>query len=94
MRWFTPGHVLRMATGSIGELLSLPVPRRPWAGPAGAIEPGALADLRLVDGDRLADIERLEDPARRRRPWDGCGAAGFRAGHPFKLRIDQSATMV
>lgn len=29
------------------------------------IEPGALADLLLVDGDPVADIELLEDPERR-----------------------------
>ena len=65
VRWFPPGEVLRMATGTNGELLALSGPRNPYPGPIGVIEPGALADLLLVDGDPVADIKLLEDPERR-----------------------------
>jgi imidazolonepropionase-like amidohydrolase len=65
VRWFPPGEVLRMATGTNGELLALSGPRNPYPGPIGVIEPGALADLLLVDGDPLVDIKLLEDPERR-----------------------------
>ena len=34
-------------------------------GRVGVIEPGALADLILVDGDPASDITLIEDPARR-----------------------------
>jgi imidazolonepropionase-like amidohydrolase len=62
-RWYTPGEVLRMATGQNGELLALSGERSPY-GRVGVIEAGAMADLVLVDGDPLADIRLLEEPAR------------------------------
>jgi imidazolonepropionase-like amidohydrolase len=65
VRWFPPEQVLRMATGTNVELLALSGPRTPYAGRVGVIEPGALADLLLVDGDPVADIELLADPERR-----------------------------
>lgn len=65
VRWFPPGEVLRMATGTNGELLALSGPRSPYPGPVGVIEAGALADLLLVDGDPVANIKLLEDPERR-----------------------------
>lgn len=65
VRWFPPVQVLRMATGTNGELLALSGPRNPCPGPVGVIEPAALADLLLVDGDPVADIKLLEDPQRR-----------------------------
>lgn len=64
-RWYTPGEVLRIATGRNGELLALSGPRAAYAGPIGVIEPGALADLILVDGDPVADLSLIEDPERR-----------------------------
>jgi imidazolonepropionase-like amidohydrolase len=64
VRWYTPGEVLRMATGQNGELLALSGKRSPY-GRVGVIEPDAMADLILVDGDPVADIKLIEDPARR-----------------------------
>jgi len=63
VRWFTPAEVLKMATHDNAELLALSGPRNPYPGRLGVVEQGALADLLLVDGDVLADISLLEDPA-------------------------------
>ncbi|MCW5899037.1 MAG: amidohydrolase family protein [Flavobacteriales bacterium] len=63
-RWYTPAEVLRMATSVNAELLALSGERSPYAGKLGVVENGALADLLLVDGDPLADISILSDPAK------------------------------
>ncbi len=44
------------------QLLELSGPRNPYPGKLGVVEEGALADLLLVKGDVLADIEVLDDP--------------------------------
>ena len=36
----------------------------PYAGKLGVVEEGALADLLLVDGDPLARLDLIADPAR------------------------------
>jgi len=64
VRWYTPAEVLKMATSTNGELLALSGLRSPYPGKIGVIEEGALADLLLVDGDPLADIKLLADPAK------------------------------
>jgi imidazolonepropionase-like amidohydrolase len=61
-RWYTPAEILRMATSGNAELLGLSGPRNPYAGKLGVVEPGALADLLLVDGNPLDDIALLGDP--------------------------------
>jgi imidazolonepropionase-like amidohydrolase len=53
-----------MATGTNGELLALSGPRTPYPGKIGVVEEGALADLLLVDGDPIADINLIADPAK------------------------------
>lgn len=63
-RWFTPAETLRMATSTNGELLALSGQRSPYQGKLGVVEQGALADLLLVDGDPLADINIVADPER------------------------------
>jgi imidazolonepropionase-like amidohydrolase len=63
VRWYTPAEVLKMATHDNAELLALTGPRNPYPGRLGVVEEGALADLLLVDGDVLADIDLLNDPA-------------------------------
>jgi imidazolonepropionase-like amidohydrolase len=63
-RWYTPADVLKMATSVNGELLALSGPRNPYPGELGAVEKGALADLVLVDGDPIADIQLIADPAK------------------------------
>ena len=63
-RWYTPAEALRMATSGNAELLALSGPRSPYPGKLGVVEEGALADLLLVDGDPLADLDLVADPAR------------------------------
>jgi imidazolonepropionase-like amidohydrolase len=63
VKWYTSAEVLKMVTAGNAELLSLSGPRNPYPGKLGVIGEGALADLLLVKGDPIADIELIEDPA-------------------------------
>jgi imidazolonepropionase-like amidohydrolase len=63
-RWYTPAEVLKLATSNNAELLALSGPRNPYPGALGVVEEGALADLLLVDGDPIADINLVADPDR------------------------------
>jgi imidazolonepropionase-like amidohydrolase len=63
-RWFTPAEILIMATSRNAELLALSGPRNPYPGPLGVIEPGAHADLLLVDGNPLHNIDLLSHPGK------------------------------
>jgi imidazolonepropionase-like amidohydrolase len=63
VRWFTPAQVLRIATADNAALLALSGPRNPYPGKLGVVEEGALADLLLVDGDPLTNIDLLATPA-------------------------------
>jgi imidazolonepropionase-like amidohydrolase len=63
VRWFTPAEVLRMATSGNAELFALSGNRSPYRGKIGVVEEAALADLLLVEGDPLADINLIADPA-------------------------------
>ena len=60
--WFSPAEVLRQATSRSGELMALSGPRNPYPGKLGVIEEGAYADLLLVDGNPLENIEVLTKP--------------------------------
>ena len=64
VRWYTPAEALEMATSVNGELLALSGPRNPYPGKLGVVEEGALADLLLVNGDPVANIKLIEDPAK------------------------------
>lgn len=61
-RWYTPFEVLKMATATNGELLALSGPRNPYPNKLGVIEEGAYADLILVDGNPLENMELVADP--------------------------------
>lgn len=61
-RWYSPGEILKMATGDNGQLLALSGPRYPYDGPLGVVQEGALADLLLVRGDPTVDITLLARP--------------------------------
>jgi imidazolonepropionase-like amidohydrolase len=63
-RWYTPAEALVMATGTNAELLALSGLRNPYPGKLGVVEAGALADLLLVDGNPLENIQLIADPAR------------------------------
>jgi imidazolonepropionase-like amidohydrolase len=64
VRWYTPAQVLKMATADNADLLRLSGPRSPYPGTLGVVQEGALADLLLVEGDPLANIRLVEDPAK------------------------------
>ncbi len=53
-----------MATGTNAELLKLSGPRDPYPGKLGVVEEGALADLLLVDGDPIANLALVAEPAK------------------------------
>lgn len=62
-RWYTPYEVLKMATSTNAELLMLCGPRNPYReGGIGSIKEGNYADMILVDGNPLKDIELVADP--------------------------------
>jgi imidazolonepropionase-like amidohydrolase len=61
-RWFTPVEVLRMATSTNGQLLAMSQPRNPYPGDLGVVKEGALADLLLVDGNPLENLDLLATP--------------------------------
>jgi imidazolonepropionase-like amidohydrolase len=61
-RWYRPVEILKMATSVNGELLAMSGPRNPYPGKLGVIEPGALADLIVVDGDPTANLKLIADP--------------------------------
>jgi imidazolonepropionase-like amidohydrolase len=61
-RWYTPAEALAMATGTNAELLALSGKRNPYPGKLGVVEEGALADLLLVDGNPLEDLNLVSDP--------------------------------
>jgi imidazolonepropionase-like amidohydrolase len=63
-KWYTPAEILRMATADNAELLQLAGLRSPYPGKLGVVQEGALADLLLVDGDPLANLDLVADPAR------------------------------
>jgi imidazolonepropionase-like amidohydrolase len=62
LRWYSPAEALVMATGTNAELLALSGKRNPYPGKLGIVEEGALADLLLVDGDPVANINLIADP--------------------------------
>ena len=64
VRWYTPGEALKMATGDNGQLLALSGLRSPYPGKLGVVEEGALADLLLVEGNPVENIDLISDPAR------------------------------
>ena len=61
-RWFDNADVLKMATHTNAQLLAMSGPRNPYALAVGVIEAGAAADMLLVDGNPLEDINLIADP--------------------------------
>jgi imidazolonepropionase-like amidohydrolase len=64
VRWYTPAEALAVATGTNAELLAMSGKRSPYPGKLGVVAQGALADLVLVDGDPLENINLIADPAK------------------------------
>lgn len=61
-RWFSNYEVLKMATADNADLLTLSGKRSPYSGKLGVIEEDALADLIIVNGNLLDNLELLNDP--------------------------------
>jgi len=61
-RWYTPYEALKMATSGNAELIKMCGPRDPYPGKLGVVEQGALADLILVDGNPLENLDLVADP--------------------------------
>jgi len=63
-QWMQPAQVLKLVTHDNAQLLALSGPRSPYPGKLGVVQEGALADLLLVDGDPVANLELLRDPGK------------------------------
>ncbi|WP_428646882.1 amidohydrolase family protein [Roseibium sp.] len=64
-KWYSPYEALKMATSDNAELLALSGPRNPYQdGPLGVVKEGAYADLILVDGNPLEDLDLVADPGK------------------------------
>jgi len=61
-RWFTPYEALKMATHDNAQLLKMCGPRDPYPRELGVLKEGAYADMILVDGDPLKDLDLVADP--------------------------------
>ncbi len=56
-RWFSNYEILKMVTSNNADILAMSGKRSPYAGRLGVIEEGALADLILIDGNPLKNLE-------------------------------------
>jgi imidazolonepropionase-like amidohydrolase len=90
-RWYDNADILKMATSVNAELLAMSGPRNPYHGKLGIIEEDALADLLVVDGNPIDDIELVAGPdknfmvapsSRQRHP----AARLFKRPHPAHCR--------
>lgn len=61
-KWFSNFEILKMVTFDNAQLLAMSGARNPYPEKLGVIEEGALADLLLVNGNALQDINLLDDP--------------------------------
>ncbi len=62
VRWYTPSEVLKMVTFDNAQLLEMCGPRNPYAdAPLGVVEKGAHADLLLIDGNPVKNIDLIAD---------------------------------
>jgi imidazolonepropionase-like amidohydrolase len=62
VRWYTAAETLKMTTADNGQLMALSGFINPYPGRLGVVEEGALADLLLVEGNPLEDINLIADP--------------------------------
>jgi len=61
-KWFTPYEALKMATHDNAQLLKMCGPRDPYPGELGVLKEGAYADMILVDGNPLENLDLVADP--------------------------------
>jgi imidazolonepropionase-like amidohydrolase len=60
--WLSPAEILKLVTHDNAQLLALSGLRNPYSGKQGVVEVDAFADLLLVDGDPIANIDLIADP--------------------------------
>ncbi|WP_238946965.1 hypothetical protein [Seongchinamella unica] len=60
--WYEPWELLKMATSTNYQLFKQSGARDPYPGENGVIKEGALADILLVDGNPLMDVDLIADP--------------------------------
>ncbi len=60
--WLSPAEALRLVTSENARMLALSGLRSPYEGKLGVVEEGALADLLLVNGNPLENLELIADP--------------------------------
>ena len=60
--WYEPWEALSMATSKNQEMFKMSGPRDPYPNPNGVITKGAYADLILVDGNPLENLDLVADP--------------------------------
>jgi imidazolonepropionase-like amidohydrolase len=63
-KWYTPYEALKMATHDNAQLLALSGPRNPYPGELGVVKEGAYADLILVNGNPLENLDLVATPAK------------------------------
>ncbi|WP_300000349.1 amidohydrolase family protein [uncultured Cedecea sp.] len=61
-RWYSPLEILKMATSTNAELCAMSGPRNPYPGQLGVIAEGAFADMIIVAGDPLENIDLISQP--------------------------------
>lgn len=61
-KWFSNFEALKMVTSTNAQLLSMSGARNPYPGQLGVIEEGALADILIVNGNVLNNLDLLGDP--------------------------------
>jgi imidazolonepropionase-like amidohydrolase len=61
-RWYTPAQALKMATSDNAALLAMAGPRNPYPGKLGTIEKDAYADILVVNGNPLENLNLIADP--------------------------------
>lgn len=55
---------MKLVTHDNAQLLALSGPRNPYSVQLGVVAEGALGDLLLVDGDPIANLKLIEEPAK------------------------------
>jgi len=61
-RWYSAAEALEMATSTNAELLALSGHRNPYPRKLGVLEQGTYADLLLVDGNPLENLDLIANP--------------------------------
>jgi imidazolonepropionase-like amidohydrolase len=61
-RWYDNAEILKMAISVNGELLAMSGPRNPYRGKLGVVEEGAFADLLVVNGNPIDNIDLVAQP--------------------------------